>query len=247
MKKSLILGLSTVALGMASFSASADMHTSGNKWYAGVGGSWIASNFQNKYSLQTTGGGDDPTTSKKIGLEDKDAFGANFLVGYNFDFMNWGTFLELSYGLNSSSSKSRDPINHGDGSDDSIVVNKLGHLHTYALGVGVSKDITSTMGAYFKLSALMSRFDITNKIEKWDGDVGTNGSASYKRWAWGWSPTVGLAKDMGSGFTIKTDYSYQIYSTVKKGMDVIDTDTSNTYNKIKPRYHVVNVTLTKAF
>ncbi len=253
MKKSLILGLSTVALGMASFSAFADMHTSGNKWYAGVGGSWVASNFQNKYSLETTVGGvDDASTTKKAGLEDKDAFGGHFLIGHTFEFNNWASFMELSYGFDSSSSQNREDISHNAiDAERNTVLTGLDRHHTYAFGVGVSKEFTNTLSGFFKLSALYSRFEIVNRIEKYED---TNNifpdAGNDKQWKWGWAPSIGIEKDMGSDFSLKADYSYQIYSTIKKGMDLLPNDINNTAltgNNIKPRYHVVSVTVTKAF
>jgi len=251
MKKSLLLGLSTLALITTATASHARMND--NSWYVCAGASWIATNMENKYSLATDVNGLDNlnTTTKKIGLEDKDAFGGTFLVGYNFDFMNWDTFVEFSYGFDSTTAESRDTINHGvTDSEDNIVVNRLRRPHTYALGIGVNKNLSKDLAGYFKLSALFSQFDIINKMEVFESDTSINKHVNHKKWALGWAPTVGLSKELGNGLNLRADYSYQMYATVKKSMNLIPGaiigERATTNNKIKPRYHVVGITLTKA-
>lgn len=240
MKKSLLLGLSTLALIGTATVSHARMND--NSWYVGAGASWVASNFTDKFSFTTAAAESGPI--QKIGLEDKSAFGGTFLAGYNFDFSGWNTFTEFSYGFDSSSStadkrydKEFTTFNHS-----------LGRTHTLGLGVGVSKDINNSMAAYLKVSALYSKFDLSVKTSDID-DVAAPiipGASSSKKWLWGWAPTVGISKELDGQFTIKADYSYQMYGTFKKGLTLTSEVTSDSHTKVSPRYHVVGITLTKA-
>jgi opacity protein-like surface antigen len=253
MKRKLLLAAGVLAVMGLATTAQARMQ---NKWYVGAGVNWVASSFENKYSLETEFGGVSTyTSSRKLTLQDTSAFGGNFVVGHTFDFMSWDTFLELGYGFDSSTSRSTKEIVHTvttvDAGDERVntVTNEVRRNHTYSLGVGVSKDISSTVSGYFKLSALLSQFDIINKIDKYEGDINNIGAVNRKKWTWGFAPTLGVSKELGSDFTVKLDYSYQIYGRLKHNATVMprQIEASNVTNKIKPRYHIVNLGVTKSF
>jgi|GEM_PF-4259021 len=256
MKKSLILGLSTIAMVTASFSAVADMHKSSSQWYVGVGGSWISTNEVNRASLETDSDTPDvdveatPQT-KKLRMQDSTGWGGNFLVGHKFHFNNWDMFGEFGYGIDSSQAQAKKTYYHelvvpGDPQESTDFSVSLRRNHTLSFGLGASKDINDTMAAFFKLSALFTQFELDAKV---GGivDTGDTGHSVKKVWKWGLAPTVGIAKDLGSDFTIKADYSYQMYGQIKEGMAISQSSTADSTSKIKPRYHVVGLTLTKAF
>ena len=209
MKKSLLLGLSTLALIGTATVSHARMND--NSWYVGAGASWIGTNETNKLSLETD---QNDTGISKIGLEDKSAFGGTLLVGYN---VSDNTFVDFGYGFDSTSAKGSKLI-YDDNAESTDTTATLGRLHTYSLGFGVNKELTHSLDVYLKFSALFSQFNIENKTVD-IVNTAQDGHASTKKWAWGWAPTIGLSKDLGNCLTIKADYSYQMYGRIKQGMD----------------------------
>tara|TARA_R110002050_G_C8929575_1_gene511925 strand:+ start:760 stop:1488 length:729 start_codon:yes stop_codon:yes gene_type:complete len=242
MKKSLLLGLSTLALIGTATVSHARMND--NSWYVGAGASWIGTNETNKFSMNTGPDADEQSGIHKIGLEDKAAFGGTLLVGKN---LTDNMFSELGYSFDTSSANARKTVDNiaGDSTDVNLTLNRM---HTYSLGLGYSTSMNESLDAYFKISALFTQFQVDNKVSD-IAEGGEYGSASKKQWRWGWAPTIGLAKDLGRGFNLKGDYSYQMYSRIRQGLNPQGNAgaDANTLNKIKPRYHVVSVTLTKSF
>ncbi len=238
MKKSLLLGLSTLALIGTATVSHARMND--NSWYVGAGASWIGTNMENKVSLEN-GNGD--TGPSKVGLEDKSAFGGTFLVGYNFEVGSTKAFTELGYGFDSSSANGTKTLTDpGDATSD--IDTTLNRFNTYSLGIGTNFNIDQSLDAFVKVSILHSKFEVVSKSSNVAG--GVNGGTGIKKVSrWGWAPTIGLEKNLGSGFNLKADYSYQMYSRIRSGIETSTTTDADTLNKINPRYHVVGLTLTK--
>ena len=125
---------------------------------------------------------------------------------------------------------------NGDIADIKVTVERP---KTFGFNIGFARPIDDGLDVFAKVGAVISQFntkltDITPRQDYAGRD---------SQWVWGFAPSLGIQKTIDS-VSLGLSYSYYMYQqfTAKS----IDVPTSHTYsNKLTPRYHVVEATLTK--
>jgi len=110
---------------------------------------------------------------------------------------------------------------------------------TFGFNVGFARPIDDGLDVFAKVGAVISQFntkltDITPRQDYAGRD---------SQWGWGFAPSLGIQKTIDS-VSLGLSYSYYMYQQfTAKSTDIA---TQTTYsNKLTPRYHVVEATITK--
>ena len=202
-----------------------------DSWYAGLGVGHSISNETGKASIDD--GGQLESVNKDF--DSNDITSGSITFGRHVKGESVNVLFEATASLNNQKTT---VSNQGNLGDIQVVMERP---LVFGMNVGFEKPLGDNVSAVVKLGFTAAKFDTTLR----DTAAGQKYSGKNSQYKLGLAPSIGFQKHAGN-YTIGLAYTYQMYQKLKAQSIDIQTRTTFT-NEIDPRYHLVELYVTKKF